>query len=41
MVHDAAKVRWETLPDGAFTPGHPIFFIEWGEADPSEACPGG
>jgi hypothetical protein len=31
---------WETLAEGAFTAGHPIFFIEHGEADPSDACPG-
>ena len=34
-------LTWETLADGAFTPSHPIFFIEHGEADPSDACPGG
>jgi len=32
---------WEALPEGAFTPGHPIFFIEHGTAEASELCPGG
>jgi hypothetical protein len=34
-------LSWQSLPAGAFTPGHPIFFITHGYAEPSEACPGG
>ncbi|MFO0634654.1 MAG: hypothetical protein U0168_17565 [Nannocystaceae bacterium] len=33
-------MSWDVLPSGAFTPGHPIFFITHGYAEPSELCPG-
>ncbi|MBK8234509.1 MAG: hypothetical protein IPK74_03030 [Deltaproteobacteria bacterium] len=33
-------VTWASLPDGDFTPGHPIFFIAFGHAEPSAMCPG-
>jgi hypothetical protein len=32
-------LTWDTLPDGAFAPGHPIFHIEFGRAERSAACP--
>lgn len=31
--------RWETLPEGAFAPSHPIFHIETGYAERSAVCP--
>jgi hypothetical protein len=31
---------WDTLDAGAYTPGHPIFFMTHGYADASEVCPG-
>ncbi len=33
-------MKWDVLADGAFTGGHPIFFITHGFAEPSEVCPG-
>lgn len=33
-------LSWQVLPEGAYTGGHPIFFIEHGFAEPSDACPG-
>jgi hypothetical protein len=33
-------ITWEPLPAGAFTPGHSIFHIAFGLAEPSEVCPG-
>jgi hypothetical protein len=32
-------LAWETLPAAAFVAGHPIFYIAFGYADPSAACP--
>jgi hypothetical protein len=33
-------LAWDTLDEGAYTGGHPIFFITHGFAEPSEVCPG-
>ena len=33
-------LTWESLPTGAFAPGHPIFYVTFGWAEPSAACPG-
>jgi hypothetical protein len=33
-------LNWQTLPSGAFAPGHPIFFITHGYAEASDACSG-
>jgi hypothetical protein len=32
-------LTWESLPSGAFTPSHSIFYMTSGFADPSAACP--
>jgi hypothetical protein len=33
-------LAWQVLREGAYTGGHPIFFIEPGFVEPSDACPG-
>lgn len=32
-------LTWESLPAGAFAASHPIFYLGYGYAEPSEACP--
>jgi hypothetical protein len=32
-------LTWEELPAGSFAPSHPIFYLAFGYADPSAACP--
>jgi hypothetical protein len=33
-------LTWEALPKTAFAPSHGIFYMAFGYADPSSACPG-
>jgi len=39
FLRSSDGLTWEALADGAFTKSHPIFDIQFGYADPSEACP--
>ncbi len=32
-------LAWEELDEGSFAPSHPIFYLTFGYADPSEVCP--
>lgn len=37
---DDDGLSWQVLPNTAFNPSHPIFYLSYGEAEPSPECPG-
>lgn len=38
FYRSTAGVTWEELPTGAFTGGHPIYFMSFGHVTPTPGC---